>query len=313
MLYEPYSASTINLVNGTYTPSMNKSINNATFAYWERALFQRASYSFKFNFPEEWNRSKDFILYCLFKLGYVMVAEDDTYGLFAQPVSVSGYDFNYQPIKALLSNPALPSTREYEIGKDCELMKLTPDYMGIWDIIYYHAERLSEIDKSINQALVNTKFAWMAFAKNKSSAEALKKALDLINEGQPAVVVDKLINAKGTMDRDESILIENLADLSSNYIIDKLLRDRQTILNEFDTEIGIATVPYEKKERLITSEVESNKEESQSRITIWKETLDSSLKLINDMFGTNITVELRTQEQPNDIVVEGSEDNAIES
>ena len=68
--------------------------------------------------------------------------------------------------------------------------------------------------------------------------------------------------------------------------------DRSTLLASFDAEIGIRALPYNKKERLVTAEAESREQDSTARLMVWKATLDSSLKLVNDMFGTDIRAEL---------------------
>ena len=43
----------------------------------------------------------------------------------------------------------------------------------------------------------------------------------------------------------------------------------------------------------MTAEAESRTDDATARLHVWKETLDSSLKLVNNMFGTNITAELK--------------------
>ena len=64
--------------------------------------------------------------------------------------------------------------------------------------------------------------------------------------------------------------------------------DRSTLLSAFDAEIGIRSLPYNKKERLVTAEAQSREQDSTARLMVWKATLDSSLELVNGMFGTNI-------------------------
>ena len=71
-----------------------------------------------------------------------------------------------------------------------------------------------------------------------------------------------------------------------------MLMDRSTLLSSFDAEIGITSLPYNKKERLVTAEAESRQEDATARLMVWKATIDSSLKLVNNMFGTNIKAEL---------------------
>ena len=66
-MYTPLNYQQINIAAGSYTPSSVKSYNNQTFAFWERALFQRAQSVLDFEVPKEWDgKVKDFFLYCLF-------------------------------------------------------------------------------------------------------------------------------------------------------------------------------------------------------------------------------------------------------
>ena len=71
-----------------------------------------------------------------------------------------------------------------------------------------------------------------------------------------------------------------------------MLMDKSTLLSSFDAEIGIRSLLYNNKERLVTAEAESREQDSTARLMVWKATLDSSIKLVNDMFGTSIKAEL---------------------
>lgn len=291
MTYTPLNYQQINLSAGTYSPSMVKSYNNKTFAFWERALFQRACSTINFSLPDQWNGSvKDFFYYCLFKYGYVAIFNDDGFGTVFQPCTLSGYNFYYQPTKAIISNPML--SRELEIGNECELIKLCPDYFGTWDIISYYAEKLSTLDNAINMSIINNKFAYMIGARNKSAGEVIKKALDKINRGEPAIIFDsKLLNDR--TDKAEPWQFLERTNLKQSYLTSDQLADFQTLLNNFDTEIGIPTVPYQKKERLVTDEVNIKVVDSTSRSTVWFETLKGSIEVVNKHFNLNIGVELR--------------------
>ena len=71
MFYYPLNYDAINVMAGTYNPSPVKAYNNETFAFWERALFQRAASRVRFNLPEDWNGSiYDFFKYCMFRFGF---------------------------------------------------------------------------------------------------------------------------------------------------------------------------------------------------------------------------------------------------
>lgn len=295
-MYTPLNYKEINVRAGTYFPSMQKSFNNQVFIFWERALFQRACSVLEFTVPENWDgKVKDFLLYCLFKFGYVCISKNDTYGQFFQPCTLNGYNFYYQPTNAKISNPELQV--DLKIGTECELLKLTPDYMGIWDIIAYYAEKLAVLDNAINISLINNKFSWFLGVRNKQAGEAVKKMLDKINRGEPAVVYDqKLMN--DPTDKTEPWQFLERKDLKSSYLTTEQLQDFQTILNNFDSEIGIPTIPYQKKERMVTSEAESKMIDATSRSIIWFETLNSSIKSIKELYPDIIlTVKLRYKEE----------------
>lgn len=296
MRYLPLNYNQINVAAGTYNPSMVKSFNNKTFAYWERSLFQRACSVMEFDLPEDWDGSiRDFFYFCLFRYGFVAISKNDEYGYFFQPCALNGFNFYYQPVEAIISNPKMQKT--LQIGRDCELLKLTPDYMGIWDIICYYAEKLSVLDNAINMSLINNKFAFLLGARNKTAGEALKKMLDKINKGEPAVIYDlKLLN--DPTDKEQPFQEWRRDDLKSSYLTTDQLKDFQTILNNFDTEVGIPTIPYEKKERMVTSEAESRIIDSTSRSIVWLETLLSSIDNIKDLYpDITLGVELRYKQE----------------
>jgi len=297
MQYRPYSYEKINLAAGCYNPSMVKSVNNKTFAFWERALFQRACSVLDINLPDEWSKCsiKDFFMFCLSRYGNLTVFKTLDLGTVFFPGKLSGYNFFMQPTKSIVTNLALDKSLSLEIGKDCEILKLTPDYMGIWDIIWYYAEKLSVLDSAINMSLINNKYAFILAARNKAAAEALKKVLDKVNKGEPAVITDMSLK-NDQSDKAEPWQFLERGNLKSSYLTTEQLADFDTLLKNFDTEIGIPTIS-EKKERLVTSEAETKIIDSTSRSSIWVDTFNDSAKAVNEMFDLNISAKLRFNEQ----------------
>lgn len=307
--YLPFNYEEINLAAGRYFPSQVKSYNNAAFCLWQRALFQRACSTILITLPEEWKANKDFMYYCLFAFGFVGCGTLPELGRWFNPGTLSGFDFYYHPTTFLLSNPYYKESKRLEIGKDCEIIKLTPDYFGIWDVITYYAEKLATMDVAINTAIINSKFAYIAGAKNKAAAAVLKKLFDKVNSGEPAVFFDSKLANDGT-DKSEPWQFLLRDNIKSSYIVTDLLRDFQTIINDFDTEIGIPTIPYEKKERLVTAEAESKQIDATSRSIIWYDTLKDSFERANAFLGlegdNKLSVVLRYE-----LTKEGGTDNGI--
>lgn len=293
--YMPLNYDQINNVESHLQPSMLKYCNSITFAYWQRSLFQRAISTIDFkNLPEGWEASvRDFFYWCVFSYGYVGVFKTDRFGLSFQPGGLKGFDFYYQPVEFIVGNPKLKGmSGRFKIHTQCELIKLTPDYKGIWDIINYYAMLLSALDSGINMSIVNSKFAYLLGAKNKAAAEALKKAFDKIASGEPAVVLDNSLLQQDQQSKEEAWSFLERSNLKQSYLTTDQLMDRSTLLSAFDAEIGIRSLPYNKKERLVTSEAESREQDSTARLDVWKATLDSSLELVNAMFNLDIRAEL---------------------
>ena len=297
MSYIPLNYDKLNVACSSYTPSSIKAYNNNAYRFWERALFQRATSVIEFkNLPNEWVDKMgvtDFLYYCLFKFGYVAVTDKlKEYGIMFQPCNISGINLYYQPTTAIISNPAITKPLKLEIGKDCELIKLTPDYLGIYDIISYYAEQLALIDCSINTSIINSKIPYILGAKNKSCAEGIKLALDKVNRGEPAVVYDrKMSDNQDDLSGKQSPFQQVKLFTVGDYITDKLMTDRNAIIQNFDREIGIPTLPYEKTERLIVSEVSTAKSDGAARLKVWMKSLEESIDNVNKLYNLNISVE----------------------
>ena len=312
-MYTPLNYQQINVAAGSYTPSDVKNYNNKTFAFWERALFQRAQSVLDFEVPSEWDgKVKDFFLYCLFKYGFICISKNDEFGQFFQPCTLSGFDFYYQPTTAIIANPRLSA--ELKIDEECGILKLTPDYMGAWDVIWYYAEKLSILDNAINMSLINNKFAFFLGARNKGAGQALKKMLDLVNQGEPAVVYDmKLLN--DPTDKEMPFQQWQRDNLKNSYLTTDQLMDFQTLINNFDAEVGIPTIPYQKKERMVTDEATARTYDAKARSITWFNTLTSSIEEIKKLYpDINLSVKLHydeTEGTPEDIDVKEVTDNGI--
>ena len=297
--YIPLNYEQLNRIQGGYTPSCIKPYNNKAFMFWERALFQRACSVINFKLPDSWNGSiRDLFYFIMFKNGFSVVFNNEDMGTVFSWASLTGFDFWYRPTNAIIANPALKNSLNLKIGEECAVLKLTPDYMGVWDIISYFAEKLALLDNAVNISLINNKYAFMLGAKNKAAGEALKKMLDKINEGQPAVIFDQKL-ANDPNDKTEPWQFWDRGNLKEKYLTTDQLRDFQTILNNFDTEIGIATLPIEKKERMIVDEANMKQNDALSRSTIWLDTFNSSAKEANELFRLNISATLNYKKGDN--------------
>ena len=157
-----FSENTIDLLNGMNIPSTYWKDKSLEYRYWFRSLIHKIDSSIIFkNLPKGW--SNDFFMFCLWCKGYVLVFKTDRKdllqygenGIVFNPCTLGGYNFYYQPTFAIVANPYMPSKFEYKFdieGKDKDkaaLLKLTPDFLGVLDIIDYYASKLAELSKGI--------------------------------------------------------------------------------------------------------------------------------------------------------------------
>ena len=282
----PYAYTTINLATSVHTPNTVHCKNSYIVSYFARYLFNKliSVYDFK-NLPETWD--KDYFIYNLYKAGFVTVFNTDRFGVIPQACSLSGINVFYRPTYCIVSNPLIRNVNQIVIGKDCELIRITPDYRGLIDIVSLYADMMGLAMESVAVSLVNSKVAYVFKADSKASAETLKKMYDTISAGDPAVFIDKELANDGSTSQMDMFN----ASVKNNYITDSLLNDLRTIEHMFCTEIGIPNANYNKKERMITDEVNANRVETYSNTSVWLDCLQKSIAKVNAMFGLNISVD----------------------
>ena len=257
-----------------------------------RYLLQKAISVFEWRMPETWNRN--YFLYCLYCFGRVAIVQTDKYGVIPQACGLMGYNVFYQPTNAIITNALLTGILQPRIDQECVLLKLQPDYGGIMDLVRYYGNMMAQAAQSAGVSMNNSKAAMIFFAKNKAASEAYKLAFDAVSNGQPAVVLDKsLLNDDGSPAWE---LIQRTP--KDSYIVGDVLRDMRKIEAMFDTDIGIPNANTDKRERLITDEVNANNVETYSKCALWLEDLQENCEKARAMFGIDLSVDWREIRAP---------------
>ena len=292
----PYSYNIENVYNSVVNPSMVHYIDNGTAKFYTRYFLQKAMSVFKWELPELWDT--DYFLYTLYTWGFIAILKTDRFGVIPQQCTLTGYNVFYAPKRITVTNPIMPETLERDIDKDCVLLKLTPDYAGILDLIYFYAGKMALASSAVNVNLLNSKLAYLFTAKNKSVAESFKKMYDQIASAEPASIIDRnLLDPDGNKTWD--FLSQNLHE---NYIASDILADMRKIEQQFDTDIGIPNANTDKRERLITDEVNANNVETATRCELWLEELKKGCEKVKTMFDVDISVDWRVKpNESNDI------------
>lgn len=276
-----------NVSNSVINPSTVHVHDTGLAFFFKRYLLQKAMYPIKFEAPKFWNM--DYFRAVLYTFGFISVFNTDKFGVIPQQCALKGYDIFYAPTNCVISNPLLTGILEPRIGVQCILLKLTPDYAGIWDLVDYYGDLMALGAESIGVNLLNSKIAYVFAAKNKQMAESMKKLNDTIASGEPAAFVDKqLFNDDGSPNWQ---LFQN--NVRNTYIASDLISDLRKIEAEFDTKIGIPNANTDKKERLISDEINSNNTETKALVEQWMESLQKGAEEVRNMFGIQFSVDWR--------------------
>lgn len=251
--------------------------NSKLSRYFQRQLLQKAISVFRWEMPKNW--AENYTLFSLYCFGYVVVAKTDKFGVIPQHCGLSGYDVFYRPNTAIISNPLI-QFRALTIGKNCELIRLQPDYGGILDTVRMYADLMALCVQAASVNLLNSKLSYVFFADNSAMAQSFKKLMDEIESGKPAVVADsKLKNNSGVINME--MLQQNV---KTNFITPELLVCLRNISNMFATEIGLPNANTDKRERLITDEVNANNAETSGKADMWLEQLQKDCAKVCEMF-----------------------------
>lgn len=290
-----------NLYNAQINPSTIHASNTALSGFFQRYLMLKLFSRYEFTLPDDWDA--DYFRYVLFTIGFIGIMNTNKYGVICQHGTVSGYNIYYRPTRLLVANPALKRSYDLTINEDCSIIKLSPDWRGAYDLVQLYADQMAVCMESFGVNAINSKFSFVFAADNKNMAETMKKMFDQISGGNPAAFVwDKqLFN-----DENEPRWQLFTNNLKQNYVGNDLLQSLTTIEHKFNTLIGFNNANTEKKERMITDEVQANNEETKALCNLWLEEMQSSMEKANKMFGLNLSVRLREVKDNDTSVSNGS-------
>lgn len=296
----------VNQYEGSFAPSEIHVRNTGLCNFFKKQLLEKAISVFKWNLPREW--VKDYFLYTIYTNGFVCVLNmkdsEKDFGILPQHCGLRGYDIQYQPTHAIVTNPLLNTTLEPRIDSECVVIKLRPDYTGIMDIVNYYASEMAMTCESIDVTTLNSRVSYAFEVSNKAEAESMKKLYDEVASGKPAVFFDKHLTEGSSGWK----VFQN--NLKQNYIGAELIEVLNKYMDMYLTEIGLANCNTEKRERMLVDEVNANNEETKSKADMWLEHLQEGCRKVNEMFNLNISVDWR--ELPKGSEVE-NETNTINS
>lgn len=195
----------------------------------------------------------------------------------------------YRPKQFIIANPILGS-KTVDIDKNGVVIYNTcadknPYWFGgFWQLIKQTATLLADNIVSINCAQINSRVEAVYTADSEAQAVAGEVVLKKLYNGHPYQIIRQNIL--------EKINVNPMSTASTTNKIKDLIELHQYIIAQFFQAIGIKANAINKKERMITDEINSQDDylgiSLLDLVESWREGFDK----VNEMYGTEIKVEL---------------------
>lgn len=104
--------------------------------------------------PENWD--SNYFKAVLFSWGYFAVIDTPAFGIIPQQAGLKGYNVQYQPTNAIISNPRINQILEPIIGKECAVIRIRPDYCGMLDIVNYYGDMMALTAETLDTNILNS-------------------------------------------------------------------------------------------------------------------------------------------------------------
>lgn len=209
----------------------------------------------------------------------------------------------YEPTEWIVANPILGSKTVKVLNKDGTnstkdlegiVVALTDfDYLtenlngGLYPLIYKYSGLLADNDVSLNVAQINGRLNVAFTADSEAQANMAEDVLRDYYNGKPYRVL-----AQDIMDK---IGVNPIGGSQTNSTLMSLIEAHAHLLQDFFSEIGIASNGNLKRERINTAETELMT--GCLDISIWNmiHNLKDGFDRVNELFGTSIGVELNDE------------------
>jgi len=168
--------------------------------------------------------------------------------------------------------------------KEGVLLKNNPTSTGDYNLISNYATLLNDIQMTQDVNLFQQNIPKIIITENGSELTA-KNIINKLRQFKLFIFARKSITSQ--------IKVEDVLDTSSPYLLDKLTDFEKEKYNQILTRLGINNANTDKKERLITDEVNANNDLINVNLDLMFDVRKKFTEEFNSKFGTNVTVEKR--------------------
>lgn len=227
--------------------------------------------------------------------GFACVARDPaSNNLYAFYGGLGGEpDAYYNPTLCVVANPALNLSKSFKIDEDCIIIRNDPYYQGLIPLLNRYISMLAENELSLNMASINTRIQQAISAGDDRSKESAEVFLKKLVEGDIAVLADNAF-----LD-SETIKTLPFSNTASSGVIGDLIEYEQYLKASLYNELGLNANYNMKREALNSAESTINDDILFPLVDQMLKERQEGAKKVNDMFGTDISVNLASSWEDN--------------
>ena len=219
---------------------------------------------------------------CLFNYGVALFFEDKRIGSFLAT------QCSYQGRLNLYNNP----TRFQPVGVNYHYkgLKVGSECIPIWDnrlrinfktMLETYASRLARFDRALDVNLNNQTMPTIVVT-DQNTRLSVENIMQQRQEGADNIVVYDSLDPSATF---------NVFPANTPYLCDKLMQDKLQCLNEALSFLGIQSNGSEKRERLISAEVNTSAEKTNVYRAAFLKARQTACDKINRLYNLDVSVE----------------------
>ncbi len=223
----------------------------------------------------------------LFTEGKCIFFHDDEKGFMVTKCTPAGM-LNYYDEPTLLRGFGTNYMSEVmENNEEAIIIRNNDEMIPTSPTIQLFALRLAEISRTIDININAQKTPVVILCSDKQKL-TMKNVFKQWNGFEPVIFGDKNLDIEG---------IKSLK-IDAPIVFPQLQIQKNAIWNECMTFLGINNANQDKRERLVSDEVSANDEQIESSAQVMLKAREQACKLINEKFGLNVSVKLRSDCRP---------------
>lgn len=194
-------------------------------------------------------------------------------------------DGNYLPKQFIIANPVYGSFT-LEVGKNCIIIKNDSTLIGLTPLCRRYATALTETELSLKISSVLTRLMTIVATSDKNTKESYEVMIKKLEEGDLLSV----FSSQAIM--DEEVIKSLFNGQNNNQSITQLIELLQYYKASWFNELGLNANYNMKRESLNSSESQLNDDALLPFVDDMLLSRQESFDKVNEMFGTNIQVDL---------------------